>query len=338
MDASSNERRARVAARLAQPAEGVAPTRLGGQPATARALRAFADACWQIERAHVRGVVHNDVRSVHVTLGELGEVHVAGWDLATLFGEEDGGMPADDVRALGTMLGELLAGGCTLAEPARRELAALSTRASAGGVASARELAQAVLAVLDGVRGAGDDVEEQRRLSRKAIPLFLAYLLFAPALLWFGSGEHVLALVLLVAVSAVMFVLYLQGYRGARPMSFVIAAGNVALVVLAQRIASFMVAPTVAVLTMTGLAFSPSYARPRSLALLAVAMIAAVIVPWLAERAGWLASTVSVEEGAIRLHSPAMHLTALGQLVGVLFFTITVIPTAAVLVYSMRRR
>src|SRR5439155_14367358 len=126
-----------------------------------------------------------------------------------------------------------------------------------------------------------------RAIARTALPIYALYLVFVPAFLWFAAGERFLAVALTALVTLTAGVLLLQG-RGSAWRPWLFAALNVMLVVLACRAASLMCAPIVAVLTVAGMAFGPTYARPGRLALLVLAMCAGVLGPFAAERAGWL--------------------------------------------------
>ena len=55
-----------------------------------RLLRAFVDVCLAIEFAHVRGVIHRDLKPDNIVLGEYGEVSVLDWGVAKVIGEPDG--------------------------------------------------------------------------------------------------------------------------------------------------------------------------------------------------------------------------------------------------------
>ncbi len=54
-----------------------------------RLLRAFADVCLAVEFAHVRGVVHRDLKPDNIVLGEYGEVYVLDWGVAKVIGVGD---------------------------------------------------------------------------------------------------------------------------------------------------------------------------------------------------------------------------------------------------------
>ncbi|HEY4177168.1 MAG TPA: protein kinase [Kofleriaceae bacterium] len=51
-------------------------------------LRAFVDVCLAVEFAHVRGVVHRDLKPDNIVLGEYGEVSVIDWGVAKIIGDD----------------------------------------------------------------------------------------------------------------------------------------------------------------------------------------------------------------------------------------------------------
>ena len=55
-----------------------------------RLLRAFSEVCLAIEFAHVRGVLHRDLKPDNIVLGDFGEVYVLDWGVAKVIGEPDG--------------------------------------------------------------------------------------------------------------------------------------------------------------------------------------------------------------------------------------------------------
>jgi serine/threonine protein kinase len=55
-----------------------------------RILGAFADVCLAVELAHVRGIVHRDLKADNIMLGDFGEAYVLDWGVAKVLGEDDG--------------------------------------------------------------------------------------------------------------------------------------------------------------------------------------------------------------------------------------------------------
>src|SRR6476469_2007000 len=53
-------------------------------------LRGFANVCLAVEFAHVRGIVHRDLKADNIMMGDFGEVYVLDWGVAKVAGEEDG--------------------------------------------------------------------------------------------------------------------------------------------------------------------------------------------------------------------------------------------------------
>jgi serine/threonine-protein kinase len=160
-----------------------------------RLLRAYVDVCLAVEFAHVRGVIHRDIKPDNIVLGEFGEVYLIDWGVAKVIGDpdlsgefevspihtQDGtrvGTPAymapeqwagardvdarADVYSLGRVLSDLLEGD----PDAPPELTALRDRACADDrrarVQTARELADTVQRFLDGDR----DLAQRKRLAQ----------------------------------------------------------------------------------------------------------------------------------------------------------------------------
>src|SRR5437899_1119591 len=68
-----------------------------------RILRAFVDVCLAVELAHVRGVVHRDLKPDNILLGDYGEVYILDWGVAKILGEDDVGEFADVVSGSGEL-------------------------------------------------------------------------------------------------------------------------------------------------------------------------------------------------------------------------------------------
>jgi serine/threonine-protein kinase len=80
-----------------------------------RVLRAFAEVCLAVEFAHVRGVVHRDLKPDNIMLGDFGEVYVLDWGVAKVVGEEDGGFA--DVDSSGGSGENATLAGTTIGTP-----------------------------------------------------------------------------------------------------------------------------------------------------------------------------------------------------------------------------
>jgi tetratricopeptide (TPR) repeat protein len=61
-------------------------------------LQVFARVCQALAFAHSRGVIHRDLKPIHVMVGEHGEVHIIDWGLAKALGQSDVLMPAESSR------------------------------------------------------------------------------------------------------------------------------------------------------------------------------------------------------------------------------------------------
>jgi hypothetical protein len=274
----------------------------------ARRLRAVADACRIVERAHARGIVHGALSARAILVDDLGETHVVGW--------AEMGDPRDDVAVLVAI--------------AREVAPALTVHEAA----SPRALAEHVLARLDG----SDRAALIRRQSRAGIVAFLAYMIFGPAFLWLGAGAPGYAAALLVLVAANVAVLWRQGVLGKPAQPVLVAAANVALIALIGRVTSpFLLAPGIAAVTTMAIGFSPVYEQGRRLAALAGAMTVGVLLPWFAERLGWLSTTTTATRDGLVLSSPGLHLREGGQTVLMVLYTVSLIAAGAVLAFQLAR-
>src|SRR5262245_10691784 len=82
-----------------------------GDASRPRLLRAFADVCLAVERAHTRGVIHRDLKPDNIVLGDFGEVYVLDWGVAKILGDDDDDFAdiasgsGEDATRVGTRVG-----------------------------------------------------------------------------------------------------------------------------------------------------------------------------------------------------------------------------------------
>ncbi len=62
--------------------------------------------------------------------------------------------------------------------------------------------------------------------------------------------------------------------------------------VIARAFSPLVLAPGIAAVTICSFMITPRFAQPRAIGMLVVAMVAAILVPWLGEALGWLSPTV----------------------------------------------
>ncbi len=165
------ERETWILARLAGPPDGKPLSELLAEAPLQRLLRTYVEACRIVERAHSHGIIHCELSPVRIRVGALGEVHVVGWRSARILDESEvtqrasagvaGYAPPEQATGLADERTDVFALGCILRDILARgdappELVDLSVLASApdreGRIGSARELAEHVLAYLDGDR------------------------------------------------------------------------------------------------------------------------------------------------------------------------------------------
>jgi len=411
----ASEREALIRARLAD-----APHRVplstafaGSRGRLGQRLRAFAAACFVIERAHAAGIVHRDLRPTTILIGELWDAEVIGWGSAFVPNDSSPLRPVTtpyaapelasgiidaraDVYSLGKILAELVEGQSV--SPELELLCAVATSFEpAKRVLTARQLGEAVLGFVEGerdwqlrkslaashlanARAAVDDaavaeasialrldptlrpaadvliragrmpdeilqlvaIEENyglRDSARIAIWAYVGYLLFAPAFLWFASGEHGYALALLVLVALNIGLLAIHGYTERRLSEIWFVLANAALIALIARVSSpFLLAPGIAALTATALGMSPTYLRPPIVVTMIACLTLAIILPWLAEIAGVLSPTMHVVKETLVFAAPALHLREGAQIVLLVFYVVTLIASAGWLAYSLMYR
>ncbi len=179
---------------------------------------------------------------------------------------------------------------------------------------------------------------EQARSGRFAAVCCTAFL---PAFYWSGVREPGYY-VAIASVIAVLFALTTYGARHPLASSglplravLVIATFSVLVVTLARLTSPFVIAPSVAVVAASMLCGAPAYRNPRIVVVMLVGFIGAFLVPAIAELFGLLRPTFAIDEHALAIFAPADAPQSLGELMGLLAWSVGSVVVATLL--TLRR-
>jgi hypothetical protein len=168
----------------------------------------------------------------------------------------------------------------------------------------------------------------------------LGYLAFVPFLVGYrGSNLYAALFAAFVLLNGLLMLLRSRG-AGApilhTPAS--VALRNAVLIAAVGSIFSpLMIAPALAVVTTAALLNAPMFQRPRAAVLLAGSMLAAIVVPWVAEAAGLLPSTFAFTDTGAVIHTPELGGGAVTRAVGWVTFSVLLLAAVAVIAYFVRR-
>jgi len=177
-----------------------------------------------------------------------------------------------------------------------------------------------------------DNAETTRRQAMAGVLGYLGFLALVPALFEHGAKSAAYMSAFLIALGFNIVSLVLLAHRKLGIAS--VALGNAVLVALLSNMFSpFMIAPAVAALVTMALVISPSYERVRAVIVIGLLYMLAVLVPWFAELAGWLPSTMDFEGERLVIGPTAIPLTA----PGLVLYTIALIGSAAGMAHLNRR-
>jgi serine/threonine-protein kinase len=183
-----------------------------------------------------------------------------------------------------------------------------------------------------------DEMETLRRMARAGALGYLGYLCFLPLVV---SGSEMLGyLAALLSILALNIYLLLDPrfYKNLKTRAFYIVLGNSAMVAILARMASpFLIAPSVAALGTMALVFSPTYQRMRGVALLAISMGAAVLVPWLLEALDVLEPTLSLTADGLAITPPLLDVGDPAKVAVLVLYVVAIVGAAAAMAFQNRR-
>jgi serine/threonine-protein kinase len=183
------------------------------------------------------------------------------------------------------------------------------------------------------------NLETLKKVSRAAALGYLGFLAFLPVLVAGGREQlgYAAALAAVILVNVAFLKVPVDG-RDLRARAIRVALGNAALIALLARMSSpFLFAPGVAALATMALVFSPTYTRLRSVALLAVTIALAVLVPWLLEWSGAVSATTSVTRHYITLDPVILEMPSPAKVALLVLYVCAIVTAAAGMAFANRR-
>ena len=181
-----------------------------------------------------------------------------------------------------------------------------------------------------------ESVDVIRRTINVGIMASAGYLLFVPILGLIGNVPPYLLAIIAGASAASIGMLWWMRRPGNRLFVAPLIAMQVILIAACSRMYTpFLLGPTLAAVTAVALMTGPPDAK-RQATLVAVVSILSVLGPAIAELAGWISPTISVEEGLATIHTYAIQGPTTFFIV-MAAFTIAVVGSAVVIVRGLRQ-
>jgi serine/threonine-protein kinase len=195
-----------------------------------------------------------------------------------------------------------LAGRALALDPESREAAALVTRLM---LEPPKEIPPELARTIS-----RSELEQDQRAGRLATVSLAAYFGFLPIVLWMGVTNLALVVVVYALVVAMMLLTFLQDRAlsaGRKFNQFPSLVGNVMIAAFITRLyGPFVLVPAIVTIVAIALMSRPQLQR-RPAVVLAVCCLG-FVAPLTLETAGVIGSTWHVRDGAIELHSTAVHI------------------------------
>jgi serine/threonine-protein kinase len=184
-----------------------------------------------------------------------------------------------------------------------------------------------------------DDAKTRQSNSRGGVWSFCAFLAFMPAVYWIGpSGSpYVIALTALVLANLGICIWGASGPTFGK--EGLLAIGNtILLAVVSRMFTPFLIAPGLAAMSAMAILFSPTTSRLTSVVGMTILSWAAVLGPWILERAGVLSITTTVDSHGILLAAAGTGGREGPTLGLATFYVLAFIATACFMADAMRKR
>ncbi len=182
------------------------------------------------------------------------------------------------------------------------------------------------------------DTEMAKVQGRLSAISMLGYLAFVPLLLWTGVRDATVVFVFVaVAIGSglQMLLLVRRDRLTSAPIYFNACINAVLIAVICRIVGPFIIAPTLAMTTLTAYAAHPRFGR---IWVVGAILGAGIAVPWILEIAGLLTPTYQFVAGTIVLRSPVIEFHALPVQIGLGLLLIALFSVVAVLSRTMAER
>jgi tRNA A-37 threonylcarbamoyl transferase component Bud32 len=185
-----------------------------------------------------------------------------------------------------------------------------------------------------------DDTTTTKGNARVGVWAYLSFLAFMPLVWWMAPPDSTY----LIAVPAMVLVNLAVCWWGTRTprtagREGILAITNAVLVaIVARMFTPFLIAPALAAMSAMAFLFTPTRSRITTFAGMAVLSSLAVLGPWLAERAGLLSVTTTIDSRGILLHAAAVSGDENRTLAVAALYVVATICAAAGMANGMRVR
>ncbi len=184
---------------------------------------------------------------------------------------------------------------------------------------------------------AEDNARVVRRTVHMASFVLLGYFLFLPLLIW-GNPRSWWEAIALFSIAAIAVGLARLMSRPDRPMRNlpIWIASFLIIALIARMLSPFLVTPGVAAVTAQGLLSGPTLDRRHSIAI-GILATTAVLVPWIAELAGWIAPTMTFTGDGINLATPYLAGDPIPRSITLVLTVVVLVVASIVLAQTSKR-
>ncbi len=185
-----------------------------------------------------------------------------------------------------------------------------------------------------------DAAAGNRSQARVGLIMALGYLAFVPFLAGYrGTDAYAFGFGAYVMLNGVLMLLRARG-RGPAWLHapWAVAVRNAILIATVGSFFSpFQIAPGLAAVTTAALLNAPMFQRPRAVAVLVGSMLAAILLPWIAELTGVLPPTFEFRDTGVVIHTPELVGSAASRAAGWVVFSVILLAAVTAIAYFVRR-